>query len=211
MSHIKQSQSVLIVVDVQNGFLPKGNLPVNDGDKVIPIINKIAPLFDNVVLTQDWHPERHLSFAETHQNAKPYDVIELDYGLQVLWPTHCVQNTKDAELAASLSIPHAQLIIRKGFNPCVDSYSAFMEADRKTTTGLSGYLKERNLQHCYICGLATDFCVAWTALDARQFGFTATVIEDACQAIDLNNSLALAWQQMTQAGVARIKSTDLIR
>jgi nicotinamidase/pyrazinamidase len=198
--------SVLIVVDAQNGFMPGGGLPVPRGDEVVPVINQLGSIFSNVVLTQDWHPAGHASFASSHAGKAPYDMMDMPYGPQVLWPEHCVQGTHDAALHQDLHLPHAQLIIRKGFHPQVDSYSAFMEADRSTTTGLAAYLHARGLRKAYICGLATDFCVAWTALDARVAGFDAVVIEDACRAIDLNGSLAQAWQQMLAAGVQRVQS-----
>jgi nicotinamidase/pyrazinamidase len=201
--------AVLIVVDAQNGFMPGGGLPVARGDEVVPVINRLGQLFANVVITQDWHPAGHASFASSHAGKAPYDVMDMPYGPQVLWPDHCVQGTHDAALHKDLHLPHAQLIIRKGFHPQVDSYSAFMEADRTTTTGLAAYLQARGLRKAYVCGLATDFCVAWTALDARAAGFEAVVIEDACRAIDLNGSLATAWQQMRAAGVQRLQSSDL--
>jgi nicotinamidase/pyrazinamidase len=200
---------VLIVVDAQNGFMPGGGLPVARGDEVVPVINRLGQLFANVVITQDWHPAGHASFASSHAGKAPYDMMDMPYGPQVLWPDHCVQDTHDAALHKDLHLPHAQLIIRKGFHPQVDSYSAFMEADRTTTTGLAAYLQARGLRKAYVCGLATDFCVAWTALDARAAGFDAVVIEDACRAIDLNGSLATAWQQMRAAGVQRLQSSDL--
>lgn len=199
----------LVVVDIQNGFLPGGSLAVKGGDEIISLVNRIAGRFENVVLTQDWHTPGHVSFASAHPGKKAFDAIELPYGIQVLWPDHCVQGTKSAELAASLSIPHAQLIVRKGFHPGIDSYSAFIEADRKTPTGLEGYLRTRQIDTLYICGLATDYCVAWTALDARRLGFDAYVIEDACRAIDAQGSLAQAWASMQVAGVRRITSKDL--
>jgi nicotinamidase/pyrazinamidase len=196
-------KSVLIVVDAQNGFMPGGGLPVPRGNEVVPVINALAKQFANVVLTQDWHPAGHASFASSHAGKKPYDLMHLPYGEQVLWPDHCVQGTHDAALHADLHIPHAQLIIRKGFHAGVDSYSAFQEADRVTSTGLAAYLKARGLSDVHVCGLATDFCVAWTALDARAAGFEVTVHEAACRAIDLNGSLAQAWAQMQAAGVNR--------
>lgn len=202
--------AVLIVVDAQNGFMPGGGLPVPRGDEVVPVINRLGKLFANVVLTQDWHPVGHTSFASSHAGKAPYDMMDMPYGPQVLWPDHCVQGTHDAALHKDLHLPHTQLIIRKGFHPQVDSYSAFMEADRTTTTGLAAYLQARGLRKAYVCGLATDFCVAWTALDARAAGFEAEVVEDACRAIDLNGSLATAWQQMQEAGVQRLQSSDLI-
>lgn len=201
--------SVLIIVDVQNGFLPGGHLAVADSDKIIPVINKIVPRFKHVILTQDWHPAGHLSFASSHPGKKPGDMISLHYGQQVLWPDHCIQGTHDAALSTDLKVDNAELIIRKGYVPHVDSYSAFMEADRTTKTGLAGYLNERSLVHCYICGIATDFCVSWTALDAKALGFDTTVIIDACQGIDLQGSLKKALTEMQKAGVKIIESTDL--
>jgi nicotinamidase/pyrazinamidase len=197
----------LIVVDVQNDFIPGGALAVPGGDEVVPIISRIAARFDNVVLTQDWHPRGHASFASSHPGKKPYETIRLGYGEQVLWPDHCVQGSEGAALHAGLSVAHAQLLIRKGHHRDIDSYSAFLEADRKTATGLAGYLNERGLKKLYVCGLATDFCVAWTALDARAAGFDTTVIEDACRAIDLEGSLARAWSQMEAAGVRRVSES----
>jgi len=199
----------LIVADVQNSFLPGGSLAVPRGDEVIPIINAVARRFANVVLTQDWHPGGHLSFASSHPGKRPFESVALGYGAQVLWPDHCVQGSDGAQLHPGLSIPHAQLLIRKGFHREVDSYSAFMEADRKTSTGLAGYLRERGIARIFVCGLATDFCVAWTALDGRGLGFEAAVIEDACRAIDLQGSLAAAWEQMSRAGVQRIGSDSI--
>lgn len=201
--------AVLVVVDVQNGFMPGGGLPVPLGDEVVPVINRLGKFFSNVVITQDWHPAGHASFASSHTGKVPYDMMTMPYGPQVLWPDHCVQGTQDAALHADLHLPHAQLIIRKGFHPQVDSYSAFMEADRTTTTGLAAYLQARGLRKAYVCGLATDFCVAWTALDARAAGFDAVVIEDACRAIDLNGSLAQAWKDLQAAGVQRLQSNDI--
>ncbi len=201
--------SALIVVDVQNGFCPNGNLAIAEGDRIIPLINQLAPYFSNIIITQDWHPREHISFAENHTNKQPFETIQLDYGTQVLWPTHCVQGTSDAELHPDLDLPTAQLIIRKGFHPQIDSYSAFLEADQKTQTGLTGYLKERGINTLYVVGLATDFCVAWTALDARKFGFHTFVIEDACKAIDLNGSLDIAWQRMLEAGVVKIRANTI--
>ncbi len=201
--------TVLIIVDAQYGFMPGGGLAVADGDAVVPVINRIAPRFANVVLTQDWHPADHISFAANHPGRAPFETITLPYGEQVLWPTHCVQGTHDAALHDELRVPQAQLIIRKGFHRDVDSYSAFMEADRRTSTGLAAYLKARGITKLYLCGLATDYCVAWSALDARAAGFEATVIEDACRAIDLNGSLEKAWADMAAAGVGRVQSTDI--
>lgn len=203
------AKSVLIVVDVQNCFTPGGSLAVQKGDEIVPLINQLAKAFANVVITQDWHHPQHVSFASQHAGKKPFETVKLGYGMQVLWPDHCVQGSDGAALHKDLSIPHAQLVIRKGFRQGVDSYSAFQEADRKTTTGLAGYLKARGITSCYLVGLATDFCVAWTALDARKAGFQAAVIEDACRGIDLNGSVARAWGEMKRAGVRRLQSSDL--
>jgi nicotinamidase/pyrazinamidase len=201
--------SVLIVVDVQNCFITGGTLPVPHGEEVVPVINKIAPAFVNVVLTQDWHPAGHASFASSHPGKKPFDTIESAYGEQVLWPDHCVQGTPDAQVDGDLNSPQAELIIRKGYHREVDSYSAFEEANRKIPTGLRGYLKERGIKTVFVTGLATDFCVAWTALDARKSDFATYVIEDACRGINLNGSVAAAWTQMSRQGVKRIQSTDI--
>ena len=194
---------------MQNDFVPGGALAVPRGDEIVPIVNRLAARFDNVVLTQDWHPRDHISFAASHPGHQPFDTIRLAYGDQVLWPPHCVQGTHGAELHNALDIPHAQLLIRKGHHRGIDSYSAFMEADRKTSTGLAGYLRDRGLEDLYVCGLATDFCVAWTALDGRAAGFHVTVIEDACRAIDLQSSCAKAWNDMAKTGVKRIQSSSV--
>ena len=200
-------QDVLLVVDVQNGFMPGGHLAVGGGDEVVPVINRLARAFEHVVLTQDWHTPGHISFASSHPGKKPFETIALPYGTQVLWPDHCVQGTPDADLHPGLRIPHAELVIRKGYRRHIDSYSAFFEADGTTPTGLAGYLKERGLRHVVLVGLATDFCVAWSALDARKAGFAATVIEDATRGIDAGGSLAKSWQDMTGAGVKRAQSS----
>jgi len=203
------ASSALIVVDVQNCFLPGGSLAVKEGDQVIPVINRIAKGFENVVMTQDWHTPHHISFASTHEGKKPFEMIKLAYGNQVLWPDHCVQGTEGAQIAKDINIPQAELIIRKGYHNEVDSYSAFLEADKETRTGLGGYLKERGIDTVFITGLATDFCVAWTAVDARHAGLTTYVVEDACRGIDVGGSLAKAWTDMTEAGVKKIQSSDL--
>jgi nicotinamidase/pyrazinamidase len=199
----------LLVIDVQNCFLPGGSLAVKDGEQVIPVINRIAKGFANVVMTQDWHTPGHISFASVHAGKKPFETIDLAYGKQVLWPDHCVQGTEGAALSKELSIPQAGLVIRKGFHKDVDSYSAFTEADGKTTTGLAAYLKARQIERLFVAGLATDFCVAWTALDSRKAGFETYVVEDACRGIDTQGSLAKAWADMANAGVKRIQSNDL--
>lgn len=203
------ARSALIVVDVQNCFVSGGTLAVKEGEQVVPVINRIAATFENIVVTQDWHTPGHASFASSHSGKKPFETTKLRYGTQVLWPDHCVQGTADSQLHKDLALPTAQLIIRKGFHKDTDSYSAFLEADRKTSTGLAGYLKSRGIDEVYVCGLATDFCVAWTAMDARKAGFETYVVEDATRAIDLNGSLAAAWKQMTAKGVKRIQSGDL--
>ncbi len=200
--------SVLLVIDVQNCFLPGGSLAVKDGDQVVPVINALAKKYPDVVMTQDWHTPGHVSFASSHGGKKPFDTIELKYGKQVLWPDHCVQGTDGASLSRDLAIPQAELILRKGYNKDTDSYSAFNEADGRAT-GLANYLKARKLQRVFIAGLATDFCVAWSALDARKAGFDTYVIEDACRGIDAGGSLAKAWADMAKAGVQRIQSADL--
>ena len=201
--------AALIVIDVQNCFLPGGSLAVKDGDKIIPIINALAKKFTNVVMTQDWHTSGHVSFASTHAGKKPFETIELPYGKQVLWPDHCVQGTDGAALSKDLAIPQAQLVIRKGFHGDVDSYSAFVEADGKTSTGLSGYLKARKIKRVFTAGLATDFCVAWTAVDAKKAGFETWIVEDACRGIDTKGSMAAAWRDMQKAGVKKIQSADV--
>jgi nicotinamidase/pyrazinamidase len=202
-------KAVLIVVDVQNCFLPGGSLAVKEGDQIIPVINTLARKFAHVVLTQDWHTPGHVSFASAHPGKAPFEVIALPYGDQVLWPDHCVQGTPGADISKDIAIPQAELVIRKGFHKDVDSYSAFLEADKKTATGLAGYLKERGLTRVFVVGLATDFCVAWTAMDARGAGFETFVIEDAARGIDTRGSLAAAWAAMEKTGVKRIKSGDL--
>jgi len=200
---------VLLVIDVQNCFVPGGTLPVKEGDVIVPLINRLAKGFQHVVLTRDWHTPGHASFASTYPGKKPFETISLAYGTQVLWPDHCIQGTPDAELVRDLKIPHAELIIRKGYRKPIDSYSAFYEADGKTPTGLVGYLRERGLKQVFLVGLATDFCVAWSAMDARKAGFAAYVIEDATRGIDADGSLAKAWKDMLGAGVKRIQSADL--
>jgi nicotinamidase/pyrazinamidase len=206
---MKPVEDVLLLVDVQYDFMPGGALAVAHGDEVVPVINRLATAFSHVVLTQDWHPASHVSFAANHAGRAPFETIALPYGEQVLWPTHCVQGTGGAALHRDLNAPHARLIVRKGHHEQVDSYSAFVEADRATPTGLAGYLREVGAKRVWLAGLATDYCVAWSALDARAAGFVAVVIEDACRAIDLNGSLDKAWREMHAAGVARMRSDDV--
>jgi nicotinamidase/pyrazinamidase len=196
------SDSALIVTDVQNDFCPGGRLAVEHGDEIVPLINHLIDSHDHVVLTQDWHPADHLSFASQHQSRRPFETITVAYGPQTLWPDHCVQGTEGARFHADLRWTKAELILRKGFRSAIDSYSAFFENDRTTPTGLGGYLKERGFRHLFLCGLATDYCVGFSALDARKLGFAVTVIEPACRAIDLEGSLADMRRRWTEAGVA---------
>ncbi|WP_244816074.1 bifunctional nicotinamidase/pyrazinamidase [Caballeronia sp. Lep1P3] len=206
---MKPVEDVLLVVDVQYDFMPGGALAIAHGDEVVPVINRLARAFSHVVLTQDWHPASHVSFASNHAGRAPFETVALPYGEQVLWPAHCVQGTEGAALHRDLDVPHARLVIRKGHHEQVDSYSAFVEADRTTPTGLAGYLREVGARRVWLAGLATDYCVAWSALDARAAGFEATVVEDACRAIDLNGSLERAWRDMREAGVARARSDEI--
>ena len=194
---------VLLVVDIQNDFCPGGALAVPGGDEAVPVINKLSRRFAHVILTQDWHCEDHLSFASSHPGKRPLDRVELCYGQQILWPDHCVQDTPGAEFHPELQLTHCELVIRKGYHREIDSYSAFFENDRQTPTGLAGYLRERGLTRLFVVGLATDFCVAYSALDARRLGFEVTVIEAGCRAIDIGGSLTAAWKQMEEAGVIR--------
>lgn len=196
----------LIVVDVQNDFCPQGALAVPSGDDIIPLINTLMPQFSHIILTQDWHPSNHISFADNHADKAPYDTIDLPYGEQILWARHCVQGSQGADFHQDLHTNHAQLIIRKGHHADIDSYSGFLEADRTTLTGLSGYLHTHNIKRVFVVGLATDFCVAWTAIDAVHFGFETFVIEDACRGINANHSLEKAWATMLEWGIKRITS-----
>ncbi len=202
-------RDVLLVVDVQNDFCPEGALAVPEGDAVVPVINRIAPRFRHLVLTQDWHPPGHQSFASAHPGHAPFETIEVAYGPQTLWPAHCVQGTQGAAFHADLVTTQAEMIIRKGTRAAIDSYSAFFENDRTTATGLGGYLRERGLARVFICGLATDYCVHFSALDAASEGFEAVLIEDACRGIDLEGSLAAATEAMAGAGVTFIDSGAL--
>ncbi len=203
-------RDILIVVDLQVDFLPGGALAVPEGDAVIAPINRLAKAFRHVVLTQDWHPKGHASFASSHPGRQPFEMIDLHYGPQVLWPDHCVQGTPGAEISRDLDIPHAQLVIRKGYNAGIDSYSGFKEADRQISTGLEGYLRERGFRRVFCAGLALDFCVAWTALDAAAAGFETYLIEDASRAIDTNGSLEKARQDLKDAGVRTISSAQVL-
>ncbi len=201
--------TALVVIDVQNDFIPGGQLAVPGGDEIVPLINRLGRSFRQVILAQDWHPAGHASFASSHPDKQPFDLIQLPYGEQKLWPDHCIQGTQGAALHPALDLPHAHLIIRKGCNPDIDSYSAFMEADRQTPTGLTGYLKERGIDTVYMVGLALDFCVMFSALDARAAGFNALVVLDACRGIDIDGSMEAAIRRMQQAGVALIESSAI--
>ncbi len=203
------SSDGLIVIDVQNDFCPGGALAVAEGDRVVPLVNRIAPLFPVRVFTQDWHPADHMSFAASHPGAAPFSSVEMPYGPQVLWPGHCVQGAPGAEFHPELETVPADLVIRKGFRPEIDSYSAFYENDHATPTGLSGYLGDRGVRRVWLAGLATDFCVSWSAIDALAHGFEVVLLEDACRAIDLEGSLAAAMRQMRTGGVTIAQAREL--
>ncbi|MBV9219398.1 MAG: bifunctional nicotinamidase/pyrazinamidase [Methylobacteriaceae bacterium] len=192
---------LLLVIDVQNDFCPGGNLAVPHGDEVVAHINRIAGRFAHVVLTQDWHPAGHQSFASSHPGKRPFDTAELDYGIQILWPDHCVQGTSGADFHSALQVPRAELVLRKGFRAAIDSYSAFYENDRKTPTGLAGYLRERGIGRLFLAGLAFDFCVRFSAEDAVRLGFAVLVIEDACRGIDVEGSMAATRRSLSGLGV----------
>jgi nicotinamidase/pyrazinamidase len=194
-------RDVLLVVDIQNDFCPQGRLAVPRGDEVVALVNRLASRFKHVVLTQDWHPPGHLSFASAHSGRKPYETIEVSYGPQILWPDHCVQGTPGAELRKDLQIAHAQLILRKGYHREIDSYSAFYENDRKTRTGLAGYLRERGLTRVFLAGLAFDFCVRYSSEDAKHEGFDVVVVEDACRGIDVDGSMRATRERLGAIGV----------
>jgi nicotinamidase/pyrazinamidase len=201
---------VLLVVDVQNDFCSGGRLAVPGGEQVVPLINRLALKFDHVVLTQDWHPTGHLSFASTHSGRQPFETIRVSYGPQVLWPDHCVQGTPGAAFHDDLQIPAAELILRKGFRRAIDSYSAFYENDHKTPTGLTGYLRQRDLVRVFLAGLAFDFCVGYSAEDAVQDGFGVVVIEDACRGIDVGGSVAKTRKRLAGSRVAIVASNSII-
>lgn len=197
----RDDRDVLVIVDVQNDFCPGGALAVPQGDQIVPAVNRLAAEFAHVVLTQDWHPRGHASFASSHPGRQPFETIGLSYGEQILWPEHCVQGTRGAAFHPDLDVPHAELVLRKGFRTTIDSYSAFFENDHRTRTGLVGYLKERRFDRITLCGLATDFCVLYSAIDGRQAGFEVTAVIDACRGIDIDGSLAQAMRSMNEAGV----------
>ena len=206
---INRNRDVFVLVDIQNDFCPGGALAVAEGDRVVPLANRLMGKFSGVVATQDWHPEDHSSFASQHAGAEAFSQITVSYGPQTLWPDHCVADSVGAAFHPDLDLGPVDLIIRKGYNKALDSYSAFFENDQKTATGLTGYLRERGFSRAFFCGLATDFCVGFSALDARRQGFDAVVVEDACRAIDLDGSLAAMKESWRDAGVTIIKSSDL--
>jgi nicotinamidase/pyrazinamidase len=205
---LESNNDLLLIIDVQNDFCPGGALAVADGDAVVPVVNRLAERFQHVVLTQDWHPPGHSSFATSHSGSAPFESIAMPYGPQTLWPDHCVQGTSGAAFHPKLATDKAELVIRKGFRSAIDSYSAFYENDRSTPTGLAGYLRERGLKRIFMAGLATDYCVFYSALDARRLGFDTVVVESGCRAIDLAGSLAAASAEMAKAGVQMIKDLD---
>jgi nicotinamidase/pyrazinamidase len=207
---INAATDALLIIDLQNDFCPGGALAVAGGDRIVPIVNSLAGRFDHVLLTQDWHPHGHISFASAHAGAQPYSTIETPYGSQALWPDHCVQGTRGADFHAALSVPHAELILRKGFRKEIDSYSAFLENDHVTRTGLAGYLRERGLKRLFLCGLAYDFCVRHTAIDGTALDSECLVIEDASRAVDLPGTVEAAEQAFAEAGVERIQSADIL-
>ena len=200
----------LLIVDVQNDFCPGGALEVPNGDQIVPTINKLSQQFDIVLQTQDWHPAGHSSFASSHEGKNPFETVEMPYGEQVLWPDHCVQGSEGAEFHPDLETDRSQLIIRKGFRKAIDSYSAFYENDDQTTTGLTGYLRARDIDTLYAVGLATDFCVKWSVIDGLKEGFDVHVVEDAVKGIDIEGSVAQAWNEMLDAGAEKVSSTNLL-
>jgi nicotinamidase/pyrazinamidase len=204
-----QPTDALLVIDVQNDFMPGGALAIPDGDAIVPLINTFAKKFDHVILTQDWHPPQHISFAKTHPNKQPFETIQAEYGPQTLWPEHVVQHTEGAAFHPALHIPHAELILRKGFRRHIDSYSAFLENDQRTPTGLGGYLRERSLTRLFLCGLAYDFCVRYSAIDGHNLGFETIVIEDATRPVNLPNSVAETNEVLAAANISRIHAPDL--
>lgn len=202
--------NALLIVDLQNDFCTNGALEVPRGSSIVPVVNKLIHSFDAVVQTQDWHPAGHHSFASSHENKEPYDTVEMDYGTQVLWPDHCVQGSDGAAFHPELNTTKTQVVIRKGFRKKIDSYSTFYENDHETTTGLTGYLNSRGITDLYTVGLATDFCVKWSILDGIREGFTMHIVEDAVKGIDLDGSLAAAWDEMKEAGVTITSSGALL-
>jgi nicotinamidase/pyrazinamidase len=205
------AHTALLIIDVQNDFCPGGSLAVTDGDAILPLVNTLAARFPHAILTQDWHPQRHISFATTHLGKQPYEAIQAPYGPQTLWPDHCLQHSVGAEFHAALDVPQVELILRKGFRPEIDSYSAFLENDHTTPTGLAGYLRERGITRLYLCGLAYDFCVRFSALDGKALGFETIVIEDATRAVDLPGSVAETHATLAAAEIPEIHSNQILR
>jgi nicotinamidase/pyrazinamidase len=201
--------TALLIIDVQNDFCPGGALAVPDGDQIIPVINRLTESFDHVIQSQDWHTESHNSFASSHKDKEPYDTINVDYGEQILWPDHCIQGTKGAAFHPELNTNKSEVIIRKGFRKNIDSYSAFFENDQETRTGLTGYLKERNIDELFACGLATDFCVKWSVIDGLKEGFKVHVFKDAVKGIDIDGSVEAAWKEMESAGAKIVTAGNL--
>lgn len=201
---------MLLVVDIQYDFCPGGRLAVPRGDEVVPAIARLAERFDHVALTQDWHPPGHSSFASSHPGREPFETIQMPYGPQVLWPDHCIQGSRGAAFHPGLDVDRAEVIVRKGFRPEIDSYSTFFENDHKTSTGLAGFLRDREIRRVVLCGLATDFCVSWSAVDARRLGFEVIVVEDATRAIDLDGSLEREKRQMLEAGVQLVNMDQVL-
>jgi nicotinamidase/pyrazinamidase len=208
--HIIQPTDALLVIDLQNDFCPGGALDIAGGDEIVPLVNALARAFPHVLLTQDWHPAGHISFASAHPGAKPYQTITTPYGTQTLWPDHCVQNTRGAKFHPALDIPHAELVLRKGFRANIDSYSAFLENDHFTPTGLAGYLRERGLTRLFLCGLAYDFCVRFSAVDGTALDFECLVIEDATRAVKLPGSIDATRRAFAEAGIQRIQSEEIL-
>ncbi len=207
---VLHSTDALLVIDLQNDFCPGGALAVAGGDEIVPMVNMLAEKFAHVLLTQDWHPPSHISFASVHPGAAPFSAIDAPYGRQALWPDHCVQGTVGADFPALLSVRHAELILRKGFRRDIDSYSAFLENDHLTPTGLAGYLRERGVRRLFLCGLAYDFCVRYSAIDGTALDFECVVIEDACRAVGLPGTIAAADQAFAEAGVRRVRCSDVL-
>lgn len=206
MSIVPQSTDALLVIDLQNDFCPGGALAVKDGDQIVPIVNRLGQQFEHVILTQDWHPTRHISFASSHPGTKPFSAIKVAYGSQTLWPDHCIQGTAGANLHPGLDIAHAELILRKGFRREIDSYSAFVEDDHRTPTGLASYLRERGLKRIFLCGLAYDFCVRFSAIDGTAAGFECIVIEDATRAVGMPGSVKETQAAFAKQNIQRIQS-----
>lgn len=204
---IPVSTDALVVIDMQNDFCPGGSLAVEGGDNIVPTINRLGGRFEHVILTQDWHPTRHISFATSHPGRQPFGVVEAVYGSQTLWPDHCLQGSSGAAFHSALDLVHAELIVRKGFRRQIDSYSAFLENDHVTPTGLAGYLRERGLKRLFLCGLAYDFCVRFSAIDGMALGFECVVIEDACRAVNLPGSVEATERAFCDAGVKRLAAS----